>query len=245
LGLLTCDPELTNDAAELFNWLTGVAIFPELKKIKAAPKALHIFVLKMIERETDNARKGKPAGIFAKVNSLVDLEVIEALYAASQAGVKIRLLIRGTCCLRSQVPGTSENIFVRSIVGRFLEHSRIFQFENAGHPEIYLASADWMARNFFRRVETCFPIEEPELRARIEQMIEVYWSDNVKSREQGLELTYSRRPIEGERVDAQAVFLHHAPKPRKHEVDAKPAVPKSGSKAIDSKHRDEKIGQPV
>jgi polyphosphate kinase len=245
LGLLTCDPDLTNDAAELFNWLTGVSVFPELKKIKAAPKALHNFVIKMIERETDNARKGKPAGIFAKVNSLVDPGVIEALYAASQAGVKTRLLIRGICCLRSQVPGISENIFVRSVVGRFLEHSRIFQFENAGYPEIYLASADWMARNFFRRVETCFPIEELELRARIEQMIEVYWSDNVKAREQGLELRYAGRPIEGESVDAQAVFLEQVSKPRRHEVDTKPLVPKSSSNAIDSKQRGEKIAQPV
>ncbi|HEY2123499.1 MAG TPA: polyphosphate kinase 1 [Chthoniobacterales bacterium] len=245
LGLLTCDPDLTNDAAELFNWLTGVSVFPELKKIKAAPKALHNFVLKMIERETENARKGKPAGIFAKVNSLVDLEVIEALYAASQAGVKVRLLVRGICCLRSQVPGTSDNIIVRSIVGRFLEHSRIFQFENGGHPEIYLASADWMARNFFRRVETCFPVEESELRARIEQMIEIFWSDNVKSREQGSELTYLRPPVDGEHLDAQAAFLDQASKPRKPEVDAKPIVPKSNSKAIDPKPREEKIGQPV
>ncbi len=245
LGLLTCDPDLTNDAAELFNWLTGVSVFPELKKIKAAPKALHNFVLKMIERESENARKGKPAGIFAKVNSLVDPEVIEALYAASQAGVKIRLLIRGICCLRSQVPGTSDNIIVRSIVGRFLEHSRIFQFDNAGHPDIYLASADWMARNFFRRVETCFPVEEPELRARIEQMMEIYWSDNVKSREQGLELTYLRRPVDGEFLDAQAVFVDQASKPRKPELDAKPIVPKSNSKVIDPKQREEKIAEPV
>jgi polyphosphate kinase len=245
LGILTCDTDLTNDAAELFNWLTGVSVFPELKKIKAAPKALHDFVLKMIERETENAVKGKPAGIFAKVNSLVDPEVIEALYAASQAGVKIRLLIRGICCLRSQVPGTSDNIVVRSIVGRFLEHSRIYQFANAGHPEIYLASADWMARNFFRRVETCFPVEEPELRARIEEMIEVYWSDNVKSREQGLELTYHRRPVHGEQVDAQAIFLEQASRPRKPEVDAKPIIPKSNTKAIDPKQREERIGQPV
>ncbi len=245
LGLLTCDPDLTEDAAELFNWLTGVSVFPELKKIKAAPKALHNFVLKMIEREADNARKGKSSGIFAKVNSLVDPEVIEALYAASQVGVKIRLLIRGICCLRSQVPGTSENITVRSIVGRFLEHSRIFRFENGGHPEIYLASADWMARNFFRRVETCFPVEEPELRSRIEQMIDVYWNDNVKAREQGAGLTYARRPIEGDRVDAQALFLDQASKPRKHEVDSKPVVPKSANKALDPKPREEKIGQPV
>jgi polyphosphate kinase len=245
LGLLTCDPDLTNDAAELFNWLTGVSVFPELKKIKAAPKALHPFVLKMIERETENARKGKPAGIFAKVNSLVDPEVIEALYAASKAGVKIRLLIRGICCLRSRVPGTSENITVRSIVGRFLEHSRIYWFENSGHPEIYLASADWMARNFFRRVETCFPVDETELQKQITQMIEVYWNDNIKAREQGLELTYCRRPIEGERVDAQAVFLDRASKPRKPEVEIKPVIPKLSGKTIEPKQRDEKIGQPV
>src|SRR5208337_4386320 len=245
MGLLTCDPDLTNDAAELFNWLTGVSVFPELKKIKAAPKALHNFVLKMIERETENARKGKPAGIFAKVNSLVDPEVIEALYGASQAGVKVRLLIRGICCLRSQVPGTSDNIIVRSVVGRFLEHSRIYQFDNAGHPEIYLASADWMARNFFRRVETCFPVEEPELRTRIEEMIEIYWSDNVKSREQGLEPTYLRRPVDGEHLDAQAIFLDQASKPRKPEVDAKPIVPKSIFKESDAEHREEKIGQTV
>jgi polyphosphate kinase len=130
-------------------------------------------------------------------------------------------------------------------VGRFLEHSRIFWFENAGRPEIYLASADWMARNFFRRVETCFPVDDQELQNRIAQMIEVYWSDNVKSREQGLELTYLRLPIEGERVDAQAFFLDQASKPRKPEVETKPVIAKLSGKAIDPKQRDEKIGQPV
>ena len=131
-GLLTCDPEITNDSAELFNWLTGVSVFPELKKIKAAPKSLHDFVLEMIQRETDHARTGQPAAIFVKVNALVDEEVIKALYLASQAGVKIRLLVRGVCCLRPGVPRVSENITVRSIVGRFLEHSRVYRFENAG-----------------------------------------------------------------------------------------------------------------
>src|SRR6201988_2637941 len=130
LGLLTCDPVITNDGAELFNWLTGVSVFPELAKIKAAPKKLHEFVLDMIEREKDHAKAGKPAGIFAKLNSLVDTEVIEALYKASQAGVKTRLMVRGMCCLRANVPGVSDNIVVRSLVGRFLEHSRIFRFEN-------------------------------------------------------------------------------------------------------------------
>ena len=245
LGLLSCDPDLTNDTAELFNWLTGVSVFPELKKIKAAPKVLHEFVLEMIGRETDHAKEGKRAAIFAKVNSLVDPEVIEALYRASQAGVKIDLLIRGVCCLRSKVPGVSDNITVRSLVGRFLEHSRIFRFENGGHPEVYLASADWMARNFFRRVESCFPVEDSELRGQIDQMLDIYWRDNVKSREQGIESTYARRPIEGEQVDAQSLFLEQALKRKKPNVDAKPLLVKTSATAKDSRKRQEKVGQPA
>ena len=245
LGLLTCDPELTNDSAELFNWLTGVSIFPELKKIKAAPKALHNFVMERIDREAENAKKGKPAGIFGKVNSLVDPEVIQALYRASQAGVKIKLLVRGVCCLRSKVPGSSENITVRSVVGRFLEHSRIYRFENAGQPEVYLASADWMARNFFRRVETCFPIDDPDLRSQIDQILDIYWKDNVRAREQGSEPTYVRRSIDGERVDAQAIFLEQAAKPKKPDLDSKPVVLKTSSKGLDTKQREEKVGQPA
>ena len=230
LGLLTCDPDLTNDSAELFNWMTGVSIFPDLKKIKAAPKALHKFVLEMIDREAENAKKGKPSGIYCKVNSLVDTEVIQALYSASNAGVPIKLLVRGVCCLRSKVPGASDNITVRSIIGRFLEHSRIFRFENAGRPETYLASADWMARNFFRRVETCFPIEDQELRSRIDHLLDIYWRDNVKAREQGPDPTYLRRPIDGERVDAQAIFLEQAAKPKKPDLDATPVPLKSITK---------------
>jgi polyphosphate kinase len=174
----------------------------------------------------------------------VDPEVIQALYRASQAGVKIKLLVRGVCCLRSKAPGTSDNITVRSVIGRFLEHSRIYRFENAGRPEMYLASADWMARNFFRRVETCFPIEDPELRSHIDQILDIYWKDNVKAREQGPEPTYVRRPTDGERIDAQAIFLEQASKPRKPDVDAKPVVLKTTTKAMETKHRDEKIGQP-
>ena len=245
LGLLTCDPVLTNDSAELFNWMTGVSVFPELKKIKAAPKALHNFVIEMIDRETENAKKGKPAGIFGKVNSLVDTEVIQALYRASVAGVKTKLLVRGVCCLRSKVPRTSDNITVRSVIGRFLEHSRIYRFENAGHPEVYLASADWMARNFFRRVETCFPIEDQELRSRIDHLLETYWKDNVKAREQGLEPTYDRRPIEGDRVDAQAIFLEQASKPKKAEVEEKPVLVKTTTKETEAKNRKKKVGQPA
>ncbi|MBV8350803.1 MAG: hypothetical protein JOZ21_00830, partial [Verrucomicrobia bacterium] len=205
----------------------------------------HEFVLEMIGRETEHAKEGKRAAIFAKVNSLVDPEVIQALYHASQAGVKIDLLIRGVCCLRSKVPGVSDNITVRSLVGRFLEHSRIFRFENGGHPEVYLASADWMARNFFRRVETCFPVEDSELRGQIGQMLDIYWRDNVKSREQGIEPTYVRRPSDGEQVDAQSHFLEQALKRKKPNVDTKPLLVKTSTTAKDSKKRQEKVGQPA
>jgi polyphosphate kinase len=243
-GLLTCDPETTNDSAELFNWLTGVSIFPDLKKIKAAPKSLYEFVLEMIQRETQHAKSGKAAAIFVKVNALVDEEVIQALYLASQAGVQIRLLVRGVCCLRSGVPGVSDNIVVRSIVGRFLEHSRVYRFENAGNPEIYLASADWTARNFFRRVEVCFPVQDPDLRERVDQIIETYWKDNVNAREQGSNPTYVRRQIDGERVDAQALFREQARQRKKPNLDVRSLVIKTKpntSKSI----QDEKVGQPA
>src|ERR1700736_1576547 len=218
-GLLTCDPEITNDSAELFNWLTGVSVFPDLKKLKAAPKSLHEFVLEMIRRETHHARSGKPAALFVKVNALVDEEVIQALYLSSQAGVQIRLLVRGVCSLRPGVPGVSDNVVVRSIVGRFLEHSRIYRFENAGNPEIYLASADWTARNFFRRVEISFPIEDAELRERVDQILDTYWKDNAKARELRTEPTYVRRAVEGERVDVQALLLEQARKRKKPDAD--------------------------
>ena len=244
-GLLTCDPEITNDSAELFNWLTGVSVFPELKKIKAAPKSLHDFVLAMIQRETDHARTGQPAAIFGKVNALVDQEVIKALYLASQAGVKIRLLVRGVCCLRSGVPRVSENITVRSIVGRFLEHSRVYRFENAGKPEIYLASADWTARNFFRRVEVCFPVEDPDLIERVDQIIGTYWRDNAKAREQTSEPTYVRRGVAGEQVDAQAFFREQARQRKKTSVDVRSLVIKSKTKNGKPAPRDPKIGQPA
>jgi len=167
---------------------------------------------------------GRQASIFGKVNSLVDTEVIQALYQASQAGVRIDLLVRGVCCLRSRVPGVSDHITVRSIVGRLLEHSRIFRFENGGKPELYLSSADWMPRNFFRRVETCFPIEDPALRTQIEQMLDVYWKDNVKAREQNSEPTYERRPVEADRIDAQVSFLEQAMKRKRADIETKPLV---------------------
>jgi polyphosphate kinase len=213
-GLLTSDATITDDTAELFNWLTGVSLFPELQKLKAAPKGLQEFILELIQRETRHAIEGKPAGIYVKVNALVDEDVIKALYAASQAGVTIRLLVRGVCCLRPGIPGVSENITVRSIVGRFLEHSRVYRFENSGNPEIYLGSADWTERNFFRRVETIWPVDDPVLRERVENRLEIYWQDNVRAREQPAEGSYVRVSAGDPRVDAQASFLEQAAKVR-------------------------------
>jgi len=244
-GLLTCDQELTNDGSELFNWLTGVSVFPELEKIKAAPKALHKFVLEMIQREVNHAISGRPAAIFGKVNALVDEEVIKALYLASQAGVKIKLLVRGVCCLRPGAPGVSDNVIVRSIVGRFLEHSRIYRFENAGNPEIYLASADWTEGNFFRRVEICFPIKDAELRERVDQILDTYWKDNVKAREQRTEPTYIRRALEGERLDVQALFLEQARKWKKTDVDVRSLVVKTKTNSNKAMQREQKLGQPA
>ena len=221
-----------------------MSVFPDLKKIKAAPKSLHEFVLEMIRRETQHAKNGKAAAIFVKINALVDEEVIHALYLASQAGVQIRLLVRGVCCLRSGVSGVSDNIVVRSIVGRFLEHSRVYRFENAGNPEIYLASADWTARNFFRRVEVCFPVQDPDLRERVDQIIETYWKDNVNAREQGSDPTYVRRQIDGERLDSQALFREQARQRKKPSLDVRSLVIKTkpnSSKSI----QDEKVGQPA
>ena len=244
-GLLTCDPEITNDSAELFNWLTGVSVFPELKKIRASPKALHKFVLGMIEREVLHATNGRPAAIFAKVNALIDEEVIKALCLASKAGVQVNLLVRGVCCLHPGVPGVSDNVTVRSIVGRFLEHSRIYRFENAGNPEIYLASADWTLRNFFGRVEICFPVEDAELRDRVDQMLSVYWNDNVKAREQRTEPTYIRRVVEGEQVDAQALFQEQARKCKSPEVDLRSLVVKPKTAGSQAMHRAQNLGQPA
>jgi polyphosphate kinase len=244
-GLLTCDPRITDDSAELFNWLTGISVFPELKKIKAAPKGLHEFILEMIQREVNHTRQGKPAGIFVKVNALVDEDVIKALYSASQAGVEIRLLVRSVCCLRAGIPGVSDNVTVRSIVGRFLEHSRIYRFENAGNPELYLASADWTARNFFRRVEVCFPVEDAELRERVDQIVATYWKDNVKAREQRKEPTYVRPAFAGERVDAQALFLEQASPPKKPDLDARPLIVKAKANKTKAIGKEQKIDQPA
>jgi polyphosphate kinase len=197
LGLFTCRPDYGEDATNLFNLLTGVCQFPGTSKLIVAPFDLHRRTLELIAREADHARRGLPARIIAKMNSLVDTDVIDALYAASQAGVAIDLIVRGICCLRPQVRGLSEHITVRSIVGRFLEHSRILYFENACQPEVYLGSADWMPRNFFKRIEVVFPIEDGNLRDRIvNEILLRQLADNVKARRLQPDGTDLRAPRE-------------------------------------------------
>ncbi|MDX2186537.1 MAG: polyphosphate kinase 1 [Opitutaceae bacterium] len=165
LSLFTARDEITADVANLFNSLTGFSRSPTFSKLLVAPFSLHSRLQELIEQETDNARAGKPARIIAKMNALVDKATIDNLYAASQAGVEIDIIVRGVCCLVPGVKGLSETIRVRSVVGRFLEHARAFYFENAGgEPLIYAGSADWMPRNFFRRIEVLFPVDHPELR---------------------------------------------------------------------------------
>ncbi|HUS34208.1 MAG TPA: polyphosphate kinase 1, partial [Verrucomicrobiae bacterium] len=182
VGLLTARPNLAEDATNLFNLLTGICQFQGARKLLVAPFELHSRMLTLIRRETAHAKKNIPARIIAKMNSLVDPEIILALYEASQAGVRIDLIVRGICCLRPGVKKLSENITVRSIVDRFLEHSRIFYFENACQPEVYVGSADWMPRNFFRRIEVCFPVEDGALRDRlINEILAITLADNCRA----------------------------------------------------------------
>ncbi len=182
LGMMTCRDDYGNDAAAVFNLLTGFCEFEGTHKLIVAPFEFQSHTLELIQRETEHFREGKPARITAKMNSLVDKPVIEALYEASQAGVKIDLIVRGICCLRPGVPEFSKNITVRSIVDRFLEHSRIYQFENAGNPEVFVGSGDWMHRNFQKRIEVAFPVEDMSLKNRIlNEILPIHLSDNVKA----------------------------------------------------------------
>src|SRR5881398_2068589 len=204
-SLFTCEPQLTEEVAVVFNTLTGLAGYPGLKKLLVAPFDMHSRLIKLIERERDNAQAGKPARIVAKMNALVDQETIEKLYEASCADVTIDLIVRGICCLRPKIPGLSDNIRVFSIVGRFLEHSRIYYFENAGQREVFLSSADWMPRNFFRRVEIAFPIEQPDLRDKIiNEVLPKFVHDRVKARELQPDGSYRRLKPEGKEPREQA-----------------------------------------
>jgi polyphosphate kinase len=193
IGLLTDNPHLGEDVSKLFQQLSGLGSAIRFKHLLQAPFTLHKGLMERIGREADNARAGKPAGIRAKLNALTEPGIIEALYSASQAGVPIDLIVRGACALRPGLPGVSDNIRVRSIIGRFLEHSRVYWFANAGEPELFCASADWMERNLLRRVEVAFPILDRHLTERVTaECLDNYLADNIQAWELAADGSYTR-----------------------------------------------------
>jgi polyphosphate kinase len=210
LGLFTARADFGHDASQLFNFLTGFSKRTRYKRLTPAPFSLHERIIALIDREAEKAREGKPSSILAKMNSLVDPSAIRALYRASQAGVPITLAIRGICCLRPGVPGVSDNIFVSSVVGRFLEHSRAFSFGVGDEEEMYISSADWMPRNFYRRVELMVPILDEKAREKIRQEVfEPLQRDNCRARDLGSDGLYSRRiaPSGEAAYDAQQALI--------------------------------------
>ena len=195
-GMFTCNDEICADVSEVFKQLTGLGKAGKLNHLLLAPFSLHSAMLAAIRQETELARAGKRGRIIAKMNSLLEAEIIETLYEASQAGVKIDLIVRGVCALRPGIEGLSENITVSSVVGRFLEHTRIFYFHAGGEENIYLSSADWMERNFFRRIELCFPVLEPKLKQRVlKEGLKPYLADNVQCWEMEADGRYLHKKI--------------------------------------------------
>jgi polyphosphate kinase len=227
LAIFTADEELVTDTSNLFNSLTGFSEYDDYNCLLVAPLNLRKRVLKLIQRETAHAKAGRPGRIIAKINSLTDLDVIRALYAASEAGVSIDLIVRGICMLRPGLPEISESIRVRSIVGRFLEHSRLFYFGNNGKEEMFIGSADLMFRNLSRRVEVLVPIKDQRIKHFLkETVLTAYLKDNVNARELRADGSYVRvRPGDGEkRYDSQLEFegrdFNTATKPGKREASA-------------------------
>ena len=237
VSFFTAREEIADDATALFNMLTGYAIAPNWRRFAVAPFNLKERILALIQRETDQARKGEPAQIVAKMNALVDPVVIRALYAASQAGVDIHLLVRGICCLRPGIPAVSERIRVTSVVDRFLEHSRVFAFGVGARTEVYLSSADWMPRNFYRRVEVMFPVEDEAIRTRLlDEVLGAYAQDNVKARRLLVDGRYV--PLETNGVPAfrsQLILLEAAKQSgglKIHELIRHVAAPERPAEAI-------------
>ncbi|RKZ95163.1 MAG: RNA degradosome polyphosphate kinase, partial [Gammaproteobacteria bacterium] len=208
-GFLTADKQIGEDVSNLFVQLTSLGKIPKMHKLLHAPFTLHDGLLKRINREIAHAEAGKPAHIIIKVNALVEPEMIQAFYRASMAGVKVDLIIRGICCLKPGVKGLSENIEVRSIIGRFLEHTRVFYFANDDEPEVWAASADMMKRNLLRRVETCFPLDHKKLRQQVIDDLNLYLSDNTQAWILSENGRYQRveRPEDVEPISAQTTLL--------------------------------------
>ncbi|MFC2173316.1 RNA degradosome polyphosphate kinase, partial [Acidobacteriota bacterium] len=210
----SCDHELSTDVAAVFNELTSATPLDSYHKLLVAPREMRKRFRFLIQREAKHAKAGRPSGIRVKMNQLQDSSLIRELYSASQAGVPISLNVRGLCCLRPGVPGLSENIRVYSILGRFLEHGRIYSFVNGGDPEYYIGSADWMKRNLDRRVETIAPVTEPKLKEQLEIILNVYEKDNYSSWDMQPDGSYKRlRPGKGdESLPSQQVFINLAGK---------------------------------
>ncbi len=216
MGLLTCSDPIGEDATAVFNMLSGYSEPKKWNKLAVAPIWLKDKFLMLINREAENARQGKKGRIIAKMNSLCDPKVMHALYDASAAGVKIDLIVRGICCIRAGVPGLSENISVRSIVGNYLEHSRIFYFYNDGFEDIYMGSADWMPRNLDKRVEITFPVEDPELKEKIKNILKIQLADTLKAHIMHPDGSYEKQDLRGKvRLDSQMYFVEEARKSQK------------------------------
>lgn len=210
-GILTCNAEIGEDATAVFNMLSGYSEPSRWNHLIVAPLWMKKRFLSMIDREAENARQGKEGHIIAKMNSLCDPDIISALYAASAAGVKIELIVRGICCLKTGIEGVSENITVRSIVGNFLEHARIFYFYNNGAEEVYMGSADWMPRNLIRRVEIVFPVLDPEVKKQVMHIVEIQLEDTLKARILQSDGSYERVDLRGkEKICAQDYFCEEA-----------------------------------
>jgi polyphosphate kinase len=215
LGILTADPVLCAEVAAVFNGLTGTTAYPDDGLMLIAPGSMRRRFVELIRREAAHAREGRPSGIYAKMNQLQDPEVIRELYRASRDGVPITLNIRGLSCLRPGVPGLSDTIRVYSVVGRFLEHSRLYRFSNGGASEYYIGSADWMHRNLTNRIETVIPVLDPALQRQLDDLIDVYETDNCSAWDCAADGTYAQRvPEDSEPCRAaQAVFLGRTGRP--------------------------------
>jgi len=210
LGLMTCNNEMAADVAAFFNLLAGYSETVGWSKLCIAPTGLQQRFVDLIEREIQAATPDQPGLIMAKVNSLQDPVICQALYRAAQAGVEVMLNVRGICCLRPGVKGVSEKIEVRSIIDRFLEHARVFYFRNGGHEEVYLSSADWMQRNLLKRLEILFPVIDPNHRRRLIEMLNTLFSDNRKARRLLSDGTYEPVARKGRRIRAQEAFYEEA-----------------------------------
>lgn len=205
LGLFTADPALAEDLTHVFNLITGYVRPPPLQHLVLAPTRLRGWLVERIQREADHARAGRPAGILVKLNALADPEIVRALYGASEAGAPVRLIIRGICCLRPGLPGWSSRVEAIRLVDRFLEHARVMRFENGGSPELWLSSADWMPRNLNGRIELTWPVRDPALVARIEDILETQWADTVKARRLDADGRGHRREGPARRAQAELI----------------------------------------